>query len=280
MSDQIREQQKQTWNKFAPGWKKWDELTMSFLKPAGDAILERARLVPGHRVLDVATGTGEPGLSAAAKVGSGKVTGVDLSEEMAQIARENARSKGLTNFEAKVCDAGILPFDDGIFDAILCRFGVMFFPDPSSNLKEMARVLKPGGRMVLVAWGSPAENTWATTIGQIVNQRLNIPAPPPDAPGLYRFAQEGLLSSLLQSAGLKEVRQEKVQGTFSLESPDLYWDWQTDVAAPVVAALSKADSATREEIKQEVLRLAREKSSTKDKVTFHWGWWVVSGFRA
>jgi len=280
MSDQIREQQKQTWNKFAPGWKKWDELTMSFLKPAGDAILERARLVPGHRVLDVATGTGEPGLSAAAKVGSGKVTGVDLSEEMAQIARENARSKGLTNFEAKVCDAGILPFDDGIFDAILCRFGVMFFPDPSSNLKEMARVLKPGGRMVLVAWGSPAENTWATTIGQIVNQRLNIPAPPPDAPGLYRFAQEGLLSSLLQSAGLKEVRQEKVQGTFSLESPDLYWDWQTDVAAPVVAALSKADSVTREEIKQEVLRLAREKSSTKDKVTFHWGWWVVSGFRA
>jgi hypothetical protein len=113
-----------------------------------------------------------------------------------------------------------------------------------------------------------------------VNQKLNIAPSPIDAPGLFRFAQEGLLTSLLQSAGLKDVKQEKVLGDFSFESPGHYWDWQMDVAAPVVAALSKADPATREEIHQAALQAAREKSTTKDKVTFGWGWWVASGTKA
>lgn len=125
--EEIREQQKATWNKFSTGWKKWDELTMDFLKPMGDTIIQQLKLRDTDVVLDVAAGTGEPGLTIASKLKNGKVIITDLADDMLVIAREKAASKGIKNVEFRACDVCELPFADNTFDAISCRMGFMFF---------------------------------------------------------------------------------------------------------------------------------------------------------
>src|SRR4029078_10153824 len=133
---QIRDQQKESWNKFSAGWKKWDEMTMDFLKPVGDEIIEKLNLKGNEIVLDIAAGTGEPGLTFATILKDGKVISTDLSEQMLEIAKENAMKRGLRNFETQACDVSKLPFQDNSFDAISCRFGFMFFPDMLMAAKE------------------------------------------------------------------------------------------------------------------------------------------------
>ncbi|SMB98883.1 Methyltransferase type 11 [Hymenobacter roseosalivarius DSM 11622] len=145
--EQIREQQKATWNKFSPGWRKWDDFTMDWLKPMGDEIIQALGIKPTDTVLDIAAGTGEPGLTIAALTSSGKVVITDLAAGMLEVARDKARKKGITNYETVVCDVSELPFADATFDAVSCRFGFMFFPDMLLAAKEMARVLKPGGKI-------------------------------------------------------------------------------------------------------------------------------------
>ncbi|MBK5273281.1 MAG: class I SAM-dependent methyltransferase, partial [Bacteroidia bacterium] len=127
--EEIREQQKQSWNKFSPGWKKWDSLTMGFLQPLGTAIIAAIKPSGNKMVLDIAAGTGEPGLTIASMLDGGKVIITDLAEEMLAIAKENAERRNIRNIETIACDASELPFADNSFDAVSCRLGFMFFPD-------------------------------------------------------------------------------------------------------------------------------------------------------
>ena len=97
--EKIKEVQKEAWNKSSAGWKKWDDIVMEFLKPMSDEMIRMLRLKDDDTVLDVATGTGEPGLTIASILKNGKVTGVDLSEKMLAVAEENKRKRGIKNFE-------------------------------------------------------------------------------------------------------------------------------------------------------------------------------------
>jgi ubiquinone/menaquinone biosynthesis C-methylase UbiE len=259
--DDIRNQQRETWDKFSAGWKKWDSLVLSWLAPFGDTMLRRANLSNGFNVLDVAAGTGEPGLTAAAAIPDGYVTVTDLSENMLAAAAENAAKRGLKNFKTQLCDAGALPFADASFDAVLCRFGFMFFPDIATAAKEMARVAKPGARVCTAVWSTPAKNPWATTIMGTIARHVDMPSPPPGSPGLFRCAPEGMMVETFKEAGLLDVAEEEVSTTMVHDSPERYWDFMTEVAAPVVAGLSKADPATREKIRREVLELAQQSIS-------------------
>ena len=160
----IREQQKASWNNFSPGWKKWDDLTMDFLKPMGDEIIRMLKPKSNEMILDVAGGTGEPGLTIASMINGGKVFITDIAEGMLEIAEENAMLRGIKNIETRVCDVCELPFDDETFDAISCRKGFMFFPDMSLAAEEMVRVLRPGGRISASVWDGPEKNFWVTAI--------------------------------------------------------------------------------------------------------------------
>ncbi|MCB0630587.1 MAG: methyltransferase domain-containing protein, partial [Lewinella sp.] len=184
----IRDKQKNSWNTFSPGWKKWDDFTMRFLHAQGERIIEHLKLKPEDRVLDIAAGTGEPGLTIASIVHRGSVTAVDLSEGMLQIARENADSKAISNFQTLVADACELPFEDNSFDAVSCRLGFMFFPDMELAAREMIRVLKPGGKLATTVWGEPAKNLWITAVVGAIKNYTDFPAPPPGDPGMFRCA--------------------------------------------------------------------------------------------
>ncbi|WP_333599914.1 class I SAM-dependent methyltransferase [Flavobacterium sp.] len=257
--EEIREQQKASWNKFSPGWKKWDALMMDFLKPMGDEIIYLLNPKTSDIVLDIAAGTGEPGLTIASLVTNGKVVITDLSDDMLEIARENALLRGITNIETKACDVCELPFEDNTFDAISCRFGFMFFPDMLLAAKEMVRVLKPGGRIATSVWNGPEKNFWITAAMGTINRNMELPPPPPGSPGMFRCAKDGLIADLFQQAGLKNTKQVEITGKLNSKTADNYWNLMTEVAAPIVAALSKADDAMKAKIKKEVFEAIHQK---------------------
>ncbi len=254
--DEIRSRQRESWNKFSKGWKKWDDLTMNFLQPAGNEMLNSIPWQETYKILDVACGTGEPGITAATMAKKGSVTGTDLAEDMLSIAKENAVMKGIENYQTQICSADDLPFKDNSFDLILCRMGFMFFPDVLKSAMEMYRVLNPGGYVTTSVWSIPQKNPWATTIMNIIIKYVETPPPDPSAPGLFRCAEPGYIKNYFEKAGFKNISEKIVDFGFKADSINVYWNWNTEVAAPVVAGLSKADEATKEKIKKEVFEEA------------------------
>lgn len=261
----IKEIQKESWNKFSPGWKKWDHFTMKFLEDQGRQIIESLDLKIYQDVLDVASGTGEPGLTMASIVKGGSVTAVDLSEGMLEIAKDKAAAAGLYNFETKVADVCDLPFEDASFDAISCRLGFMFFPDMQLAAKEMLRVLKPGGRMAVTVWGEPSKNLWITSLMGAIKKNVELPAPPPEGPGMFRCAQPGFMSTLLERVGFEDVIEKEINGYMNCSSTDEYWSFMNDVVPPVVAVFKDSSEAIREKIKQEVYAFIEKECPGKGK---------------
>ena len=273
-TNEITEKQRQTWNKFSGGWKKWDTWVINWLQPIGEKLLTEAELKETDQVLDVSTGTGEPGLTAATRVA--QVVATDVAEDMVEIARTNAEARQLRNFQAKVADAENLPFSDSEFDAAICRLGVMYFANPAAGVKEIARVVKPGRKLALAAWSEPIKNPWATTAAGVINKILDLPTPNPDAPGVFRFNRPGLLTELLEQADVGEISQVEVTGEAIFDSPDHYWEFVMDVVAPVATPLGNATETVREQAKQAVMEAT--KPYQKDgKVIFPWACWVASG---
>lgn len=254
-ADQIRDQQRSIWDEFSAGWKKWDAEVVGWHAPFGDAMIQEARLLPDFSVLDVAAGTGEPGLTAAAFVPYGSVTLTDLSEGMLRVAAEKAADRGLSNVRTAVSDVSALPFDEGTFDVVFCRFGFMFFPDMSAALREMARVAKPGARISAAVWGRAAENPWASLILGTIARHAELPVPPAGAPGLFRCAAQGYMGRMFMDAGLLEVTERKVSTDMVHASAEIYWAFMTDIAAPVVLGLARADKESQALIRSDVFRM-------------------------
>jgi ubiquinone/menaquinone biosynthesis C-methylase UbiE len=265
--EEIREQQKAAWNKFSPGWKKWDDLNMDFLKPFGDEIIRLINPKDADVVLDIAAGTGEPGLTIATMLKGGKVIITDLSEDMLEIALENAMKRGIRNIETRACDVCELPFADNTFDAISCRFGFMFFPDMLLAAKEMVRVLKPGGKIATSVWNVPEKNFWVAAIMETIRSNIELPAIPPNSPGMFRCAKDGFISDLFLQAGLKNIRQKEIAGKMNFKTKDIYWTMMTEVISLVVSALRKADDDMKEKIKKEVYQRLNQKYLDRNILT-------------
>ena len=257
--EEIRDQQRATWNKFSPSWKKWDDLNMDLLKPMGDEIIRSINPKGAEVVLDIAAGTGEPGLTIATMLTGGKVVITDLSEDMLEIARENAMKRDIKNIETRVCDVCALPFADNTFDAISCRLGFMFFPDMLLAAKEMVRVLKPGGKIATSVWNVLEKNFWITAILETISRHIDLPAPLPGAPGMFRCAKEGLISDLFLQAGLKNIKQKEITAKMHFKTADIYWDMMTEVITLVVLALNNAEDDIKENIRKEVYHLLDQK---------------------
>jgi ubiquinone/menaquinone biosynthesis C-methylase UbiE len=255
----VKEQQRVSWNVIAEGWKKWDTLTMDFLKPKGDEIIRVLAPSGSELVLDIGTGTGEPGLTIATMLPQGKVIVTDLAENMVAIAAENAKNRGLTNVEALTCDVGNLPFADHTFDAISCRFGFMFFPDMELAAQEMLRVLKPGGRLATSVWNVSDKNFWVTAIMGAIGKNMEMPAPVPGAPSMFRCAEENFMEVLLNNAGFKNTSKTEIYGKLNCGTPEMYWNFMNEVAGPVAAALSTVDDSVKTKIKAHVIDSLQEK---------------------
>ena len=198
---------------------KWKAKSAAMGNAVTEALVEYSRPLPDMRVLDLASGTGEPGISLAQRVGpQGSVTAVDQSSELLEIAAERARNKKLSNFTTQQADAHHLPFADQSFDLATCRFGVMFFSDAERALAELRRVLKPGARACFAAWGPMEQPYWQTTM-KIVHRHVGGAMLQPGGADLFRFSVPGSLSKVLSAAGFHEVEES---------TQHLPWTWPGD----------------------------------------------------
>lgn len=212
-------------------WRKWHAKFAFQTRAATEAIVKAAQAAPGLEVLDLACGSGEPAITLAKAVApGGRVTATDMLPGMLATAGENARREGLANITFSAADAEDLPFSGASFDAVTCRFGIMFVPDAVRALREVRRVLRPGGRPAFIAWGPREQNSTYIATWRIVNKYAPSPDPEPGAPEGYRFAQPGSLSAVFREAGFQKIKEECLSVPWPWPGPpEEFWESHRDL---------------------------------------------------
>lgn len=246
---------RQEWLEAAPLWRKWFDKLSFQSRSATELVLQGAQLIPELQVLDLASGSGEPALTLAKSVGpAGRVVATDLVPEMLLVAQENAHARRLSNMEFRAADAEHLPFASTSFDRVTCRFGVMFFPDTQKSLSEIRRVLRPGGRVSVLVWGSAGENPLFNVMLGPLLKHVKVPPPPPDAPHVFRFADESKLAGVLTSAGFHDVcvATHKVSWPWP-GPPEEAWQASRELAAPFKKMIAALPPDKTEEVTQEII---------------------------
>jgi SAM-dependent methyltransferase len=252
-ADEIRDLQRVRWAGLSASWEKWDSVIMDQLGPVGAAMIDRLDIAEDQQHLDVAAGTGEPGLSIARLAPKGRVVLTDLSAEMLEVATRRATAQGIENVETRVCSADDLPFDDATFDSVSVRFGYMFFPDMAKATAEFARVLKPGGRLCSSVWVKPEDNPWTAIAMQAIATEAVLAPPDPDGPSMFRCEAPGSVSALYEGAGLRHVAEWDVDIELVTRSPAEYWQMISDHVSLAVAALQSVDAPARERIRADAI---------------------------
>jgi ubiquinone/menaquinone biosynthesis C-methylase UbiE len=267
--EKFKSAQRQGWDSVAEGWKKWWKVIEESAQPVSDRLVELAGIRQGHRVLDVATGIGEPAVTAARKVGpSGRVTAIDLSPAMVAIAEGRAKENGLANIEFQVGDAESLKLPSSSFDAIICRFGLMFMPDLVGALEAMRDALVPGGRISAAVWSTPDKVPSFVLPFQIVMKETGTPPPPPGTPGPFSLADTALLRQRFEQAGLHDIKIESITRNFKLPSPEEYVDFVKSTAAPLSAMMAGLPAARQQEIWDRVVDAARKHADSAGSINF------------
>lgn len=255
--DEIRDSQRAAWAGLSAGWEKWDRVIMDQLGPVSDAMIGCLDIAEDQQHLEIAAGTGEPGLTIARRAPQGRVVLTDLSAEMLDVAARRADAQGVTNIEARVCSADDLPFDDATFDSVSVRFGYMFFPDTSAVTAELVRVLRPGGRICAAVWVHPDRNPWTAIPLQACATEVTLAPPDPDGPNMFRCAAPGCVSALFEAAGLHDVVEWDVDVELVTQSATEYWAMISEHVSLAVAALEQVDDAARERIRTAVIASVR-----------------------
>jgi SAM-dependent methyltransferase len=191
-------------------WTEHEERYDNALRAYREVYNQRTAIRPGEDVLDVGCGTGQSSRDAAAHAGS--VLGVDLSARM--IARAIERSAGYPNVTFWQADAQIYPFEPGAFDTVVSRTGAMFFGDRTAAFTNLARALRPGGRMTLLAWQALPRNEWLMVIRDCLAAGRDLPMPPPEAPSPFGLSEPALVEPVLKGAGFADVSFEAVDRPF------------------------------------------------------------------
>ncbi len=256
---QYKAQQRQQWDAVASGWRKWWQSFERGSQHLSDRLVELADVRPGQRVLDVATGIGEPAVTAARRVGPmGSVVATDQAPQMLAIARERAAELGLHNMDFREMDAEALDLPENTFDAILCRMGLMFFPNLAVALGRMWRLLMPGGRLAAAVWDVPAKVPSVSLPMGVVRRILQLPPPPAGTPGLFSLADSTALEQALTRAGFADVRSERLTVTREFASAEAYVRFLQDINAPLKAILANQPAQRQAEVWQAIGEAAQQ----------------------
>jgi enediyne biosynthesis protein CalE5 len=257
----IKSQQKAAWDGSAEGWKRWWPTFERAAQTVNDRLVALANVRSGDRVLDIATGSGEPALTAARAVGpSGRVVAVDMSIGMLAVARERVDAAGLHNVDLVESDAESLSLDAHSFDSVLCRWGLMFMPDLDGLLRAMHRALKPGGRFATAVWSS-ADKVPMCGLARAAIQKITGIVPPPNAPDPLKLADPSILEGALAGAGFSDIAIERLIVTFEFPSPDAFADFRAQIGG-TRATLSKMPPDVARNVRDTVVASAREYAAT------------------
>jgi ubiquinone/menaquinone biosynthesis C-methylase UbiE len=255
-----RSQQRQNWDNVARGWQKWWKTFEKDAQKVNERLVEIAEIKQGDRVIDIATGIGEPAITAAKKVGvEGYVLATDISPQMLAIAKERAVSLGLQNIvEFKEVDAEkILDLQQQLslspFAAVLCRWGLMFFPNLASTLTNIYKLLPSGGRIAAAVWSEPAKVPKLYTAIDIVTQKLGISSTTAYAHyneilSPFSLANINIVNNALVKAGFRDIHTEYLNIAFEFLSAEDYTDFAKQIIAPIHNLLANETEKRKQEI--------------------------------
>jgi len=229
------------WRESAPYWAKHSDIVRLMFAPITQALTEAGGINGGQKVLDVAGGPGEPSITISSLVGdSGSVIFTDAVAEMVATARAQARQQGRMNIEFNQCVGESLPFLSDSFDAVVCRLGVMLFPDPVAAIHEALRVVRSRGSVSYAVWRDRDSNPFFHMVMDVVSRYIESPPEDPNAPGAFRFAGHGKLAQLLSDAGAIDVTEHlldfEINGPLS---PKGFWSLRTELSDTLKAKVAQ-----------------------------------------
>ena len=216
----YKETTRQQWETAAEAWHRWGPTLTAWLGPATEIMLDMAGITTGSRILDVAAGAGEQTLVAARRAGpSGSVLAIDISAKILEFAAAAARAAELTNIETRVMDGESLDeLENGSFDAVISRVGLIYFPDQQRALSGMCRVLKPGGKIAAIVYSTAENNKFFSIPISIIRRRAQLPPPLAGQPGPFSLGSPGVLEAAYQKAGFRDVEIRTVAAPLRLPS--------------------------------------------------------------
>jgi len=229
------------WHKIAEKFDLW----LPHISPVGNEMINVLSVAPGDKILDVASGTGEPALTLARNESEITITGVDAAEGMVKVAQGKVEKEGLNNISFSTMPAEKLNYADNSFDHVICRFGVMLFADPLAGLKEMYRVLKPEGTFVIAVWGERDKMPTMNWSYQVFKDRV----PEDDVPPLgvvTSLGGQGVIDKMLNNANFTSFQVERKILAYDFESFASYWSLieSSHILKRQFDALPEADHAS------------------------------------
>ncbi len=247
------------WDSAAAGWRKWWQSFEQGAQVLSDRLVELAEIKSGLRVLDVATGIGEPAVTAARRVGpEGRVVATDQSPQMLTIARDRAAELELQNIDFREMDADSLDLPEGTFNAVLCRWGLMLLPNLAGSLSQMWRLLIPGGYLAAAVWDVAAKVPVLSLPVGVALPILQIPPPPPGTPNFFSLADTTALEQSFREAGFAEVRSERLTVTYELSSAEEFVQRSCDVNVVINNALATQPVKQQEAVRRAIADAAQE----------------------
>jgi SAM-dependent methyltransferase len=239
-------------------------------------MLDAVGLTATSQVIDVGCGSGDTTRAAAVVAPDGSVLAVDLSRELVDAARRRAARAGIGNARFEVGDAQVYPFEPGAADAVISKTGAMFFGDPVEAFGNLARALRPGGRMALLVWQTAAENEWFLEISTALAGGRDRPAPPPDAPGPFSLSDPDRARALLTAAGFEDVAFEGIREPMGFgRDAEAAYDFIVGLLGWMLEGLDDADRAEA----LGALRASLAAHETEAGVVFGSAMWLVTAVR-
>ena len=254
----YKETTREQWQEAAKAWDDWGPTLEEWLGQATEIMLDVAGVGPGSRVLDVAAGAGGQTISAVRRVGpTGYVLATDISSKILEYALEAAQKQGLANVETRVMDGENLEeLDEGSFDAVISRVGLIYFPDQQKALSGMRRALKTGGRISAIVYSTPENNKFFSIPISIIRRRAQLPPPLPGQPGPFSLGNPGVLEKAYEKAGFRDVRSRTVPAPLRMPSAAECVRFERESFGALHQMLSGVDDAEKyavwEEIEQEL----------------------------
>jgi enediyne biosynthesis protein CalE5 len=258
-SKKYKETERRSWDSVANNWQKWWKTIEIGAEDVSRRLIELAEIKLGSRVLDIATGIGEPAITVANQIGdNGHILATDISSQMLSVAKQRAISLGLQNvIEFKEGDTETIDLPSSTFDAVLCRWGMTLFLDFDTGLSNIYRSLVDGGRFAAAVWSSADKvPVLAIAVNTVMKETNSLPAPSPKVAGPFSLSDESMLKNSFIKSGFRSVSIERVNVTFEFDSAETYTSCILETSASLHALLTNETPERRKEILKAVTEAA------------------------